>query len=104
MKLLFNCVLGSLGGCLLVGCKGAPDEAEPAPTAVVEIQPAARHSVDEALVAYGAVDFVAARTRALTVQVESQVAERFVLPGTHVKAGQPLLRLVPSATTSPRCR
>jgi RND family efflux transporter MFP subunit len=99
MKLLFACVLGSVGGGLLAGCKGAPDEAEPAPTAVVEIQPAARHSMDEALVAYGAVDFVPARTRALTVQVESQVAERFVLPGTHVKAGQALMRLVPSAAT-----
>ena len=99
MKLLFACMLGSLSGCLLVGCKGATDEAEPAPTAVVEVQPAAHHSMDEVLVAYGAVDFVAARTRALTVQVESQVAERFVLPGTHVKAGQPLMRLVPSATT-----
>jgi RND family efflux transporter MFP subunit len=99
MKVLFACVLGSVGGCLLAGCKGAADEAEPAPTAVVEIQPAARHSMDEALVAYGAVDFVAARTRALTVQVESQVAERFVLPGTHVKVGQALMRLVPSAAT-----
>jgi membrane fusion protein (multidrug efflux system) len=99
MKLLFVCMLGSLSGCLLVGCKGATDEAQPAPTAVVEVQPAAHHSMDEALVVYGAVDFVAARTRALTVQVESQVAERFVLPGTHVKAGQPLMRLVPSATT-----
>ena len=99
MKLLFACVLGSVGGCLLVGCKGASDEAEPAPTAVVEIQPAARHSMDEVLVAYGAVDFAPAHTRALTVQVESQVAERFVLPGTHVKAGQALMRLVPSAAT-----
>jgi membrane fusion protein, multidrug efflux system len=99
MKLLIACVLGSIGCCLLVGCKGAADEAEPAPTAVVEIQPAARHSMDEALVAYGAVDFVPARTRALTVQVESQVAERFVLPGTHVKAGQALMRLVPSAAS-----
>ena len=99
MKLLLACVLGSIGGCLLAGCKGASEEAEPAPTAVVEIQAATRHSMDEALVAYGAVDFAPARTRALTVQVESQVAERFVLPGTHVKAGQALMRLVPSAAT-----
>ena len=28
MKLLFVCMLGSLSGCLLVGCKGATDEAQ----------------------------------------------------------------------------
>jgi RND family efflux transporter MFP subunit len=45
------------------------------------------------------VEFVPAHTRALTVQVESQVAERFVLPGTPVNPGQPLMRLIPSATS-----
>jgi membrane fusion protein (multidrug efflux system) len=99
MKLLFACMLGSVAGCLLLGCKGPTEETAPEPTAVVEIQPAAHHSMDETLVAYGAVDFLPARTRALTVQVESQVAERFVLPGTQVKAGQPLMRLVPSAAS-----
>ena len=84
---------------LLCGCKGAADEAEPTPTATVDVQPAAQHPIEEALIAYGTVEFVPAHTRSLSVQVESQVAERFVLPGTAVKQGQPLMRLIPSATS-----
>ena len=97
MKIVLVPLLLLSGVCALSGCKNAADEAEPAPTATVEVQPAAQHPIEEALVAYGTVEFVPAHTRALTVQVESQVAERFVLPGTLVKAGQPLMRLVPSA-------
>lgn len=88
-----------LGVCALPGCKNAADEGEPAPTATVESQPAAAHSIEEAVTAYGTVEFVPAHTRSLTVQVESQVAERFVLPGTLVGQGQPLLRLIPSAAS-----
>jgi RND family efflux transporter MFP subunit len=88
-----------LGVALLPACKNATDEAEPAPTATVEVQPAAQHPIEEALIAYGTVEFVPAHTRSLTVQVESQVAERFVLPGSPVKEGQPLMRLVPSAAS-----
>jgi membrane fusion protein (multidrug efflux system) len=84
---------------VLCGCKGAADEAEPTPTATVDVQPAAQHPIEEALIAYGTVEFVPAHTRSLSVQVESQVAERFVLPGTAVKQGQPLMRLIPSATS-----
>jgi RND family efflux transporter MFP subunit len=97
MKLVFTPLIALAGVCALSGCKNAADEAEPAPTATVEVQPATEHSIEDALIAYGTVEFVQAHTRALTVQVESQVAERFVLPGTLVKAGQPLIRLVPSA-------
>jgi RND family efflux transporter MFP subunit len=99
MKLVFVPLTVLLGVCVLPGCKRAADEAEPAPTATVEVQPAAAHSIEDALVAYGTVEFVAASTRSLTVQVESQLAERFVLPGTTVQRGQVLLRLVPSATS-----
>ncbi len=91
----------AIGLCVsgLIGCKKAGEESEPAPTASVVTQPAAQHSVEQVLTAYGTVEFVPARTRALTVQVESQIAERFVLPGTVVKQGQALLRLIPSATS-----
>ncbi|MGH8137776.1 MAG: efflux RND transporter periplasmic adaptor subunit [Steroidobacteraceae bacterium] len=94
---VFAMVLWGVGA--LSGCKNAADEGQPAPTATVQVQPAARHSIEEALIAYGTVEFVPGQTRALTVQVESQVAERFVLPGTSVKEGQPLARLKPSATS-----
>jgi RND family efflux transporter MFP subunit len=97
MKPVLVPIVVLLGVCGLSGCKRAADEAQPVPTATVEVQPAAAHSMEDALVAYGTVEFVAASTRSLTVQVESQVAERFVLPGTTVKQGQALLRLVPSA-------
>lgn len=86
-----------LGG--LHGCKNASDESAATPIATVEVQAAAEHPMAHTLTAYGTVDFVPARTRALTVQVESQVAERFVLPGAVVKQGQPLLRLIPSAAS-----
>jgi RND family efflux transporter MFP subunit len=97
MKLDLPSTMVLLGVCALCGCKNAADEAEPAPTATVDVQPAAAHSIEDALVTYGTVEFVPAHTRALSVQVESQVAERFVLPGTAVRQGQPLLRLIPSA-------
>lgn len=99
MKSVVIPVILVLEASLLCGCKGAADEAEPTPTATVQVQPAAQHPIEEALIAYGTVEFVPARTRSLTVQVESQVAERFVLPGTPVKQGQPLMRLVPSAAS-----
>jgi RND family efflux transporter MFP subunit len=89
----------ALGAVVATGCKSAAEEAEPTPVASVEIQKAEEHSVDDALVAYGAVEFAPSHTHALTVQVESQVAERFVLPGTAVTRGQALLRLIPSATS-----
>jgi RND family efflux transporter MFP subunit len=97
MKLDLVPTMVLLGVCALPGCKNAAEEAAPAPTATVELQPVAEHPIEDALVAYGTVEFVPAHTRSLTVQVESQVAERFVLPGTVVKQGQPLVRLVPSA-------
>jgi membrane fusion protein (multidrug efflux system) len=97
MKSVLVPVILALGVSLLPGCKNAADEAEPAPTATVEVRPASQHPIEQALIAYGTVEFVQAHTRALTVQVESQVAERFVLPGTAVKQGQPLIRLIPSA-------
>jgi len=81
------------------GCKNASEEPEPKPIATVEVQAATEQPVAHTLTAYGTVEFVPAHTRALTVQVESQVAERFVLPGTVVKQGQPLLRLIPSASS-----
>jgi RND family efflux transporter MFP subunit len=97
MKLDLVPTMVLLGVCALPGCKDPAEEEAPAPTATVELQPAAEHSIEDALVAYGTVEFVPAHTRSLTVQVESQVAERFVLPGTVVKQGQQLVRLVPSA-------
>ncbi|HET9388751.1 MAG TPA: efflux RND transporter periplasmic adaptor subunit [Steroidobacteraceae bacterium] len=81
------------------GCKSGSEESEAKPIATVEVQGATEHPVAHTLTAYGTVEFVPAHTRALTVQVESQVAERFVLPGTVVKQGQPLLRLIPSASS-----
>ncbi|HEY3786927.1 MAG TPA: efflux RND transporter periplasmic adaptor subunit [Steroidobacteraceae bacterium] len=83
----------------LGGCKNAAEESEPTPTATVQVQRTVEHPVSQLLTAYGTVEFIPARTRALTIQVESQVAERYVLPGAVVKQGQPLLRLVPSAAS-----
>ena len=99
MKSVLVPVILVLAASLLCGCKGAADEAEPTPTATVDVQPAAQHPIEETLIVYGTVEFVPAHTRSLSVQVESQVAERFVLPGTAVKQGQPLMRLIPSATS-----
>lgn len=83
----------------LAACREASDEAQPVPTAPVVVKPATEHLVEEALIAYGTVEFVPSHTRSLTVQVESQLADRFVLSGALVKQGQALLRLMPSATS-----
>jgi RND family efflux transporter MFP subunit len=91
--------LSLMGAVCLTACQKASEPAEPAPTAIVGIQPAARHSVSDTLAAYGTLEVVPSHTRSLTIQVESQVAERFVLTGAAVKTGDPLLRLVPSASS-----
>jgi RND family efflux transporter MFP subunit len=83
----------------LAACgKAAPDEA-PAPTALVEVQPAATRSLEETLEVYGTLEFTASGASSLPVQVEARVIEVLVTSGTEVHGGQPLLRLAPSPTT-----
>jgi RND family efflux transporter MFP subunit len=100
MKLLAACMFVVFGACILPGCSGNDSEQEPAPIADVQVQPAARHPIEEKLLTYGVVEFAPSHTRAVIVQVESQLAEQLVLPGAQVKSGQPLVKLTPSATSS----
>ena len=78
----------------LAGCGGsAPEGAPPAPVALVELQPAAAHTVNEILTAYGTAEFVAADATTIAVAVESRVTELLVTAGAEVKRGQALLLL-----------
>jgi RND family efflux transporter MFP subunit len=81
----------------IVGC-GTPAPPAP-PVALVELQSAVTRTMSESLSAYGTTEFAAADAADVAVQVESQVTALLVTSGSEVKAGQPLLRLAPSAAT-----
>lgn len=86
--------------CGLYACSSSTPETAPStPTALVAVQQASSHTLDETLSAYGTVEFAAAAAATLAVQVESQVAALLVTSGAEVKRDQALLRLVPSPTT-----
>ena len=100
--------LSSLPGALMLAlplvlgaCRKAETESEPAaPVALVTLQPAAKTAMQDLLTAYGTTEFDIARAATLSVQAESRVVAVLVTLGSEVKAGQPLLRLVPTPTTT----
>jgi membrane fusion protein (multidrug efflux system) len=94
-------VIAALGAVsvLVAGC-GAGKEAEPPPpTAAVSTVTATLRDLHATVLGFGAVEFAPARAESLVVQVESQVAAVLVAAGSHVRQGDTLLRLRPSALT-----
>lgn len=83
----------------LAAC-GHKEEAAPGPTAGVETEVAAKRTLEQTVTGYGQVEFMPARSASLVVQVESQVVAVLSAPGAAVRAGDPLVRLRPSAQTA----
>lgn len=96
-SLLIAAVMMSVAGCS--GRDNAAYARPSKPVALVEVQPAERHTLSEILRVYGTTEFSSADAVTMSVQVESQVSQLLVTLGDEVKRGQALLQLVPSPLT-----
>lgn len=85
--------------CALAGCSKPAQAPPPDPTATVRTAPAITAVIGETLTAYGAAEFDPAAMEALTSPFEAQVAAVHVAVGQAVRAGDPVVTLVPSPTT-----
>ena len=101
----FNTVLALLLASAVGGCHGAgeaPAGADPAnaQTALVELAIAHRVILHESLTAYGMVEFQPERTTSVATQLEMIVNRVFVRAGQSVQAGDDLIELRSSATST----
>ncbi len=97
LRLAFVSLLAAAAA--LTACTTGKDTDAPGPTAEVATVTAATASIEDTVAGVGQVEFAPARAVSLVVEVESQVTAVLSSAGAHVAAGEPLLRLRPSATT-----
>ena len=85
---------------LLSACGAPTEEAATHPEAGVVVARVEARDFADAVVAYGAAEGSPDQGRAVTVEVESRLAEVYVWQGEAVRKGQPIVRLQPSVTTA----
>lgn len=95
LRLTATCLLLALGACK----QPAPDAAV-APTASVRVETAALHPMRTTLEVYGTVDYSPQFQRTIDSTAEMVIEQLLVLPGQAVTAGQPLLRVRPTANAA----
>jgi membrane fusion protein, multidrug efflux system len=83
----------------VAGCGRSTEGEAGAPSAAVLTAPVELRDIQQSVTGYGTIEFAPALAESLVVQVESQVAAVLVAAGTHVRRGEGLLRLRPSAAT-----
>ncbi|MGH8046267.1 MAG: efflux RND transporter periplasmic adaptor subunit, partial [Chthoniobacterales bacterium] len=82
------------------GCHHAGDEEENVnPVAAVKVQPLAKGSLKETIIAYGSVAAEPGKTVGLSVPYECTVIRTFVVPGQRVKNGDAIVDVSASAAT-----
>ncbi len=95
-RLMVVCLLLALGACE----QPAPDTPAAAPTASVRVETAALHPMRRTLEAYGTVDYSPQFQRTIDSTAEMVIEQLLVVPGQAVTAGQPLLRVRPTANAA----
>lgn len=80
-------LLLGLVGLLTAGCSGSPQEAAPEPTALVRTAVATSTALEDAVTAYGRVEFDPADGQTLTAPVEARVTALSVVVGQAVSPG-----------------
>ena len=84
---------------LLTACGEPAEEAATHTEAGVAVARVEARDFADAVVAYGVAEASPDQGRAVSVEVESRLAEVYVWQGEAVRKGQPMVRLQPSATT-----
>lgn len=85
---------------LMVGCSQKTEQTTSEPVATVSTEPVIRGDLPITVTGYGTVEFDPNRQQTLTTQIEARVSEVLVQAGAPVEVGRPLLRLVPSSSSS----